>query len=708
VAKEQELSAELEQLANLARTATGGFEGLANTVNAFARQNPLKDTLNITLKQARDLLKAAKGDVTAVSVALKAAGVGTRDLSMLIGRLNRDINETRRKAMEFESIWTKIFSPRTVWYASHAMNVVSKGFNALQMGMQGPMGLARGVIAQGISTGKDLLSSVIDAASFRQNALTGMSYMLGGDMKKARDLFEDAQKLAQKTPLDTDKVIAGIKTFLTQGFTPEESKYLYRVVADQAAKFLDRPEMEQNVVNAFSRLQGRGYATGEDLESLRIAGFRTQDVIAQLKQQKGMPELVKQMESGGGGLDKKLLERIKAGKATEEDYLSEMRHLLGSGKVGKYTLINAATASLYAGKDRSSAGSLAEDFGQKSLTGAMSNAKNAFNDLLQSMDLVESKGMRALMGFLGKYTEMLTSAQGPGKKMRETVEGLVDAMLEGLDKVTPEDLSHVIDVIGEVGKAAIRILKEAWGWFDKLVHSDASFVDSMTDVLIEVGKFIGMGLWQGAKAAMTGAASALDPDVRNIKKYGTTDENLTKLALAHGANRIPGSFMGMATEGDIDPADLKLFKQRYLVEQQKFLEANQAYTVTPQDGESAGAAWARTVGEWAASQGRGLGFAGRDPNEGQPPKIEVPSSVPQFKHGGRVPGAFGQPQLAVVHGGESFSGMNGRSGGGGFNLQLNINVMGGVKDVDAFAAALKPMVAEEFRNALDRFADEGA
>lgn len=703
MAKEEELSAELEQLALLARQATGGFEDLGRMVSSFARANPLKQTLVVSLQQARDLLKKAGGNADLVKVALKSAGVGAKDLSLLMGRLNRDIDESKRKAMEFQSIWAKIFSPRTVWYASHAMNVVSKGFGFLKSAMGGPMGLAKGVIQQGISTGKDLLDTVIDSATFRQNALTGMSYMLGGDMKKARDLFEDAQRLAQKTPLDTDKVIAGIKTFLTQGFSAEESKYLYRVVADQASKFLDRPEMEQNVVNAFSRLQGRGYATSEDLESLRIAGFRGQDVIKQLRVQKGIPELLQRMEAGGGGLDKHLAERIKSGKASEEDYLSEIRHLLGTGQVGKYTLLNAATGSLYEGKDRDAAGKLAEEFGQKSLTGALSNANNAFKDLLQSMDLVNTRGFQALMGFLGKYTDMLTNAEGPGKKLRETVEGLVNALLEGLEKVTPEDLAGVVDMIGTVGQKVIGFLKEAWGWFDKLVHGDDSFLDRLGDTLIDVGKFIGIGVAKGMKEAALGAIGAAS-DTRTIQKYGTTNANLAELAIKHGArvNQV---------NGEILPEDLDVFKKRYLEAQKMFVDDRMVHTVIKNKGESAGEAWSRRVAEYAAATGHGLGFGGQVGSgelSYKKPTIEVPSSVPQFKHGGTVRGSFGQPMLAVVHAGEQFSGMNGRSSGGGFSLVQHITVMGDVKDVGAFMAALKPMVAEEFRNALDRFSEEGA
>lgn len=704
MAKEEELSAELEQLATLARQATGGFEDLGRMVSSFARANPLKQTLVVSLQQARDLLKQAGGNADLVKVALKSAGVSSKDLSMLMGRLNRDIDESKRKAMEFQSVWAKIFSPRTVWYASHAMNVVSKGFGFLQNAMGGPMGLAKGIISQGIATGQGLLDSVIDAASFRQNALTGMSYMLGGDMKQARALFEDAQKLAQKTPLDTDKVIQGIKTFITQGFSAEESKYLYRVVADQAAKFLDQPEVEQSVVQAFSRLQGRGYATGEDLESMRVAKFKASDIIKQLRVQKGMPELIKKMEAGGGGLDKHLLARIKSGKATEEDYLSEMRHLLGTGKVGKYTFLNATIASLYQGKTREDAGKLAEEFGQKSLTGALSNANNAFKDLLQSMELTETRGFKALMGFLGRYTDMLTNAEGPGKKLRETIEGLVNSLLEGLEKITPEDLVVVIDLIGNVGQRVIGFLKEAWGWFEKLVHGDDSFLDRMGETLTEVGKFIGIGVAKGMKEAALGVVGVAS-DTGTIKKYGTTGANLAELALKHGARRNQVS-------GEILPEDLEIFKRRYLEAQKMFVDDRMVHTVIKNKGESAGEAWSRRVAEYAAATGHGLGFgqvgSGELSYSNQKPTIEVPSSVPQFKHGGTVRGSFGQPMLAVVHAGEQFSGMNGRSSGGGFSLVQHITVMGDVKDVGAFMAALKPMVAEEFRNALDRFSEEGA
>jgi hypothetical protein len=42
---------------------------------------------------------------------------------------------------------------------------------------------------------------------------------------------------------------------------------------------MNRPEMAGNVISAYSRMKGRGTATGEDLESMRVAGMNDERIM---------------------------------------------------------------------------------------------------------------------------------------------------------------------------------------------------------------------------------------------------------------------------------------------------------------------------------------------------------------------------------------------------------------------------------------------
>lgn len=679
-----QIDVDLEQLSRLARQAGGDMKVLAEITKSYGASAHVS-RVNVTLQQARDLLKAAGNNANIVKAALQGSGVHGRDLSMLMGRLQADIDKSRRKALEFESVWTRIFSPRSVWYANNAMGAIQKGFQGLQTVMGGPLNMANNVINRGINMGQGLMDSVIEAAEFRQNALTGMSYMLGGDMNKARELFADAQKLAQKTPLDTNKVIQGIKTFLTSGFSAQESKYLYRVVADQAAKFLDQPEVEQSVISAFTRLQGRGYATAEDLESFRVAKFKNSDIIKQLSQQEGMSALF---------TDKNKL----TGKETEEEAGKKIRAVISTGKVSRYTMLNAAIASLYQGKDLDSAGKLAEEFGGKSLTGAISNAKNAFGDLLASMDLVNGKGFKALMGFFTRYSDLLSNAEGPGKRLRETIQSLVDEFLVGFNLLDEKKMASMIDTAASMGKVVIKLFSEAWGWLDRIINAEpGEFIDSIRDVLIDVGSLIGQGILKGTKEAALGAAGLLS-DRKFIEKYGAKQDTIEDLARAHGA---------------YSEQQHKVFKKKYLEAEKAFRAEGQVGTVNRQKGEGVGEAYSRRVAEYAAETGRGLGISdtvetGGLAYGGERPTLDVPSSVPSFASGGTVGGSgpIGSPQLVIAHKGEHFHGVNGNNTGMG-SVNVNITVMGPVNDPDALAAALRPMIAAEMRTVFERLAGEG-
>lgn len=688
------IDVDLAELTRLAKQAGGDMNKLTEITKQYGKSAHVQHQ-TVSLRQARDLLKAAGNNAEIVKATLKGMGVATKYLTILMGRLHADIDKSRRKALEFESIWTRMFSPRTVWYASHAMNVVQKGFQGLQFAMGGPLGLAKGVINSGIDMGKGLLDSVIDAAQFRQNALTGMSYMLGGDMQKARELFADAQKLASKTPLDTNKVIQGIKTFLTSGFNASESKYLYRVVADQAAKFLDQPEVEGNVIGAFTRLQGRGYATNEDFESLRAAKFKVADVKKQLLQQKGFSDL---MKKAGVHI---------TGKESEEEQGKKIEHVLSTGKVGTYTLINAAIASLYQGKDLDTAGKLAEQFGGESLTGAISNAKNAFGDMLASLDLIKTevgpdgvgKGMKALVGFLGRYSDLLGKAEGPGLKLRQTITGLVDELLLGLDLIDDKKMAAVIDSAGELGHKLIGFFKEAWGWLDKLINAKpGELINNAKGVLRDMGRYIGEGVAAGMKAAVT---SAIVPD------FLRDDPNLTDLAAEsqERTTRINADVVSFANESRNFAKELQ--GGQVTGSSTAYEAARKAYLAT--EGARVDKDYDFAFEKISAGKGKSVSTAPYWAQTAEAPKIELPSSTPSFAAGGTVggDGPMGSAQLVIAHKGEHFNGVNNNNPGMP-GINVNISVMGDVKDPDALAAALRPMIASEIRTVFERLAGEGA
>jgi len=70
-------------------------------------------------------------------------------------------------------------------------------------------------------------------------------------------------------------------------------------------------------------------------------------------------------------------------------------------------------------------------------------------------------------------------------------------------------------------------------------------------------------------------------------------------------------------------------------------------------------------------------------------------------------GPMGSAQLVIAHKGEHFNGVNNNNPGMP-GINVNISVMGDVKDPDALAAALRPMIASEIRTVFERLAGEGA
>lgn len=504
--------------------------------------------------------------------------------------------------------------------------------------------------------GKGLVDSVIEAAQFRQNALSGLEYMLGS-REQAVKIFADAQKLAADTPLDTDKVISGIKQLVTSGFSGEDSTLLFKAVADQAAKFADDPAMQDKVIAAFSRVKGRGVATGEDLESFRVAGFRAENIVSELRNKKNLAPLFKNIKQG----------------ASEEDIIKEVKKVLGEGKIGSTTFLNAALASLEKGSKNGDKdiGEFAKKMGKVSLTGTISNFKSAFGDLLKSTDVQNWKGVQALQGFLTKITEALQSDVGKG--LLKTIEDIIDSLLGGLSKITDSDIKGFVGTISKIGEGAVDVIKNAWDWLDKLLHAEpGNFVETIKDVLVDVGSYIGKGLYEGFKSAAFG--ESVEEFTRKQRRHALNDEGLSDrqdAALQRAIARVNEQAAASAALGGFLAGDA--------------LPTSSAVKGTVSDIPE--------FADGAIVNGRTLAFVGE-----AGPEAIIPLNTTAGYNAGSISSLQGV--------GAAAAGTAAGRGGIG-SLTVNVSVQGGA-DAEATGGIIADVVVERIMmNFLERTAQEG-
>lgn len=530
--------------------------------------------------------------------------------------------------------------------------------------MGGALNLATRVTDMVTNVGGSFASAVLDAAQFRQNAITGLEYMLGS-REEAESIFRQAQELATQTPLDTDKVISGVKQLVTAGFSGKESMVLFRAVADQAAKFADDEGMQDKVIAAMSRVKGRGVATGEDLESFRVAGFRAEGIIDALLENPNLAPAFKGIKKG----------------ASREDQIKEVKAVLGKGQIGTYSFLNAAVRSLE--KGRGSIGTFAGEMGEKSLTGSISNVKSAFGDLLKSTNLDQWEGVKAFQKFLGVVTKALKPENA--EKFLKTIQNLTDSLFGGLGKITDSDIQGFMQTLMLMAEKLIVFLKEAWDWFDKLIHAEpGAFLDAVGDVLVDAGKLIGKGILQGVGTAVNPFDTTAEK--KFIGRHGVSKDILEDLMASHGEK------------------DLTKFAARFDVQRKAFTEAGRLTDYEAVLGRALEPEeFAKAIAEFAARRGQGLSGD------------VAPLDIPKMAAGGIVTG----PTLAIV--GEAgpeaivpLSGTKGRDyslglsgqGAGRGDVAVYVNVSGGA-DPEMTGQIIGREIRRELTRLMERTALEG-
>ncbi len=628
---------------------------------------------NAEVKRAKE---AAKAEAAMAAATAKAE----KERQKAIEKTRQEQEKAMKASLGYQmkSAFKTAIDPRqmAIGFARGAGEGILSAPGAIMGGALGIAGKATGMVAD---VGTSLMTSVIDAAQFRQNAISGLKYMLGSE-EEAASIFKQAQELAKKTPLDTHKVLEGVTELAAAGFGGQESMELFKLVADQAAKFSLDPQMQSKVINTLSAIKNQGKATGENLGSLRAAGFNEEKIAEALLEDPNLAPLFKKIKIPGMfGAPGKFVDQSKADKLA---ILQQVRSVLGEGRVGSYDLINAAIKSVEK-ESGQGIGEFAGEMGAKSLTGTISNVKSAFTDLLESTSVDKWAGVEALQKFLTKVSENLDPKNA--KAFLGTIERLTEAVFGGLGSITDSDIQGFMQTLMLMAEKLIGFIKEAWGWFDKLIHAEpGAFLDAVGDVLVDAGKLIGKGILQGVGTAVNPFDTTADK--KFIGRHGVSKDILEDLMASHGEK------------------DLTKFAARFDVQRKAFTEAGRLTDYETVLGRALEPEeFAKAIAEFAARRGQGLSAD------------VAPLDIPKMAAGGIVTG----PTLAIV--GEAgpeaivpLSGTKGRDyslglsgqGAGRGDVAVYVNVSGGA-DPEMTGQIIGREIRRELTRLMERTALEG-
>ncbi len=443
--------------------------------------------------------------------------------------------------------------------AANATTVARGAYGAVSTVLGGIGGLVETIADKAVDAGKQLTEAVWHAATFRQNTLLGLEYMLKSK-QEAKEVFTFAQKMAISSPMETEEVIKTYKSFLVAHSTVNEAKVLTKAMADVRSLNLDDPEKATHFAFAMNHMMGAGKMSVRHLSMLQAGGMSQEDIIMALSK---MDILAPQMK----GLKK---------NASKMETGAYIRKLISKGQVGSRTGQQAVINAL---EERSGTGvgTLAKQKGTETLTGVASTLKSAFWDLLEgdAADLANSAGMKALMAFMNRLVDAVSPFSDrfkeSGSVILKVVTGITDALFSGLDRIKTEDIEDFIKRVGEGAKSVIGFIKEAWSWLDRLLHQ-GDIGDEIGDVLFDAAKFIGAGIWQGLKSGssiMEERQKAKDEKFQ--AKYGVSQsavetaagmagvdaKTMLKRFKAGASARAEAGFgapVGMAMDGDVSAA----------------------------------------------------------------------------------------------------------------------------------------------------------
>jgi len=361
----------------------------------------------------------------------------------------------------------------------------TKGLKSAGLGSIGKMFSVAGAVTAAVelaaaigTIGVSLARSVVEMAAFRESSVASMEVVMGSSEAAGRS-FRNAITIANQTPLDTRDVVGMYTRFSTAGFGERELEPLTAAATDLASAFGQQAGSSFSLV--VSQMRAADRMDRGDLRQMLNAGINTGSVLDSIARQLNIQ-----------GRDE---------RARRQNVLQAITR----GQVRGDTGITAAMEAVSARLNRGGAlGGYARRQSQ-TLTGALSNAQNAWGNLLLSMNTGQSPGLRRMADGINAFTDAMAPTRSIGRELVGIVGDFTEVFAGGI--FGNGNTSSAIDGVAQALRTARPHLS---GFFRGLMGfgqgAGTGFMGVMRTVMELVGGLGNQGESSAEKWARFGAS----------------------------------------------------------------------------------------------------------------------------------------------------------------------------------------------------------
>lgn len=341
------------------------------------------------------------------------------------------------------------------------------------------------VMQTGIGVAQRFGSAVLQATTFRTQNITALDTFLGRGA--GQGIFNKALSIGGITSADEAEVVKQTRALAAAGFKGMGLSQANAALLDVHAKMGE--ENRGNLLYYFQKFMGSQKVEADDLRMAALsAGIEHNGLMGEAALQSRIVANMTGKTLSGKAMSDKFAELKKGGKFTGRDVLT--------------ALMQGVNERLSGGKGL---GTAAQEAGEGTLAGLMSNLEAAPTRFLMQMRLEDMPGIKSVMAFIQKLLVFFDHGTEQGKKLAKVVEQIVNVLFGGLDKITEKDLQRFFEGALKVAEQLKDTISSAWNLVDKMLHGDAgAFAVAFGKGLVEVGKLIGKGIWEGLWAGTGG------------------------------------------------------------------------------------------------------------------------------------------------------------------------------------------------------------